>query len=445
MERDIMNRTKRSVGFPSRRRDGLAVIIFFGLILASLPSAAQGNPRPSASKNVKAFGAVCNGSHDDSRAIQDALSSGGQGGQVAIVIPDNCVSGPLSVSSNQWIEFDQGATLHLLPGSLTNKTTPFLAISGKHDVTIKGNHSSLAMNRDEYTSGEWRAGVFIYESKNVYIEGLNVSGADGDGFTITGIPVPENITLADVKADMCIRNGISIISGRNIAIHGAVLTKTNPNGRGAGNNGPWAGLDIEPNGVPGDELKDIDISDVQTSNNGGAGLQFTLHDLPTVSINVKNFHSTADGQNGHGNGLYYGGILFDSGGRNPKAPIQGQIVIEGATVASSNGSGILWRDWSSNQPLTILRNTTVQNPGAQTGNMNRCGLYYNAKDSSFGTKYSPGEHLNIEVDGLVVKNDNGRLIRSVWFEGDAQHPLKAKVNNVQEVGSSTPRVQLKLR
>ncbi|MGH3056293.1 MAG: hypothetical protein ACRDL7_15070, partial [Gaiellaceae bacterium] len=106
------------------------------------------------------------------------------------------------------------------------------------------------------------------------------------GFTIKGVQTPDNIRLIDVAADSCARNGISIISGRNVLIQRAVLTRTGPNGKGAGRHGPWAGIDIEPNGVAGEVLENIRLEDVHTSSNGGAGLQFTIHSMPEVSITV---------------------------------------------------------------------------------------------------------------------------------------------------------------
>lgn len=425
-----------------------AAVMVVGAI-DSLPVRAQGPAEPAESRNVKEFGAQCNGIHDDTHSILDALAAARKDATthptMRVIIPDNCVSGPLVIGSEQWVEFEEGATLRALRGAFPNKTTPFIAISGQHDVTIKGHHATIAMNRDEYTDGEWRAGVFIYKSKNVWIDTLKVNGAGGDGFTITGTPqTPENVSLVDVSANECARNGISIISGRNITVTRATVTNTYPNGRGSGNNGPWAGLDVEPNGEPGEVLDNIKLEDLRTAGNGGAGLQFTLHEMRSTTITVSNFHSDHDGRHNHGIGLYYGGILFATGGSNPKSAVEGQILIDGATIVGSGGSGVLWREWSANQPKTILRNITIDTPGAQTGNMNRCGLYYNVRDNAFGSKYASGAHLNVEVDGLLVKDGNKRLIRAVWFEGDAMHPLRVNVKNVRE-GNITPRVQVKER
>jgi hypothetical protein len=425
-----------------------AAVIVVGTIGAP-QAAAQESSEPATGRNVKEFGAVCNGVHDDTHSILDALTAARNDATthptIKVIIPDNCVSGPLVFGSEQWVEFEEGATLHALRGAFPAKTTPFVAISGQHDVTIKGHRATIAMNRDEYTDGEWRAGVLIYKSKNVWIDNLKVNGAGGDGFTIVGTPqTPENVSLVDVAANECTRNGISIISGRNVTVTRATLTNTYPNGRGSGNNGPWAGLDVEPNGEPGEALDNIKLEDIHTSGNGGAGLQFTLHDMRSTTITVSNFHSDHDGGHNHGIGLYYGGILFATGGLNPKSPVDGQILIEGATIVASGGSGVLWREWSANQPKTILRNVTIDSPGAQTGNMNRCGLYYNVKDNTFGNKYGVGAHLNVEVDGLVVKDGNKRLIRAVWFEGDAARPLQVTVKNVRE-GNGAPRVQVKER
>src|SRR5581483_3031368 len=423
-----------------------SVIMIASLGFVAPKTAGQTSNQPAGTHNVKSLGAVCDGVHDDTQAIQGALNAARapSGTPVKVIVPNNCVSGPLKLGSNQWLEFLPGATLHALRGSFSNQEASFLTISGQHDVTIVGNNATLLMNRDEYTDGEWRAGVYIYSSRGVHIENLAVRGAGGDGFTIKGIPPSENVELIGVSADRCVRNGISIISGRNVTVRKAILKNTSPNGRGAGEHGPWAGIDIEPNGVPGEVLDHIDLEDVSTSGNGGAGVQFTIHDMSSsVSIHLANLLSESDGQHNHGIGLYHGGILFASGGLNPRKPVEGQIVIEGTRIISPNGSGVLWRDWSANEPSITLRNTYIKNPGAQTKNMNRCGLYFNATDTSFGSKYSPGPQLNVSVDGLTVEDGNKRLVRAVWFEGDANHPVRATVKNVHEPGTAAPRMMVK--
>jgi len=418
------------------------------LVFCFSSAVALPTPEPTESRNVKSFGAVCNGVHDDTSDFRTALvataAKNDATAPIKLVIPNGCVSGPLDLGSNQWIEFEEGAVLHALKGGFPGKGDVFLGIRAKHNVTIQGHHATLAMNRDEYTDGEWRAGVLILQSKDVQINDLKVVGAGGDGFTVTGPPSPENVSLIGVATEGCVRNGISLISGSNVVIRDAILKGSFPNGRGAGTNGPWAGIDVEPNGKPGESLENISIENVTTNSNGGAGLQFTLHELPHVSIHVSNLHSERDGVHNHGVGLYYGGILFQSAVM-PRSPTQGQILIEGTTIDSSEGSGILWRGWSANQAKTVLRNTTIRNPGAQTGNINRCGLYFNANDHSFGMKYEPGTHLNVEVDGLVVRDENRRLIRAVWLEGDQSHPVQAHLNNVREEGNPRARVQLKER
>ena len=75
--------------------------------------------------------------------------------------------------------------------------------------------------------------------------------------------------------------------------------------------------------------------------------------------------------------------------------------------------------------------------------MNRCGLYFNATDMSFGSKYTAGDQLNVSIDGLTVEDGNKRLIRAVWFEGDPNHPVRVTVKNVREEGGAAPRVKVK--
>jgi hypothetical protein len=404
--------------------------------------------QPSATRNVKDGGAVCDGQHDDTHAIQAVLSAShakSPGGTITrVMIPDNCVSGHVAIGSDSWIEFAEGATLHALPGGLPKDSDSLLYMTGQN-ITIKGHNATIAMNRDEYTSGEGRAGVYIGQgSKNITIDDLKVTGAGGDGFTVAGIPAPDNVQLINVSADRCQRNGISIITGTNIKVQHATLTNTSPNGHGAATRGPYAGIDVEPNGVRGETLDGITLQDIHTAHNAGAGLQFALHVLPQVNITVSGLHSDHDGEAG-GNGLHYGGIFFIHG-EVPPNPVPGKIHIENVQITSPGGSGILWRNWHGNSVPITLRNVTIDNPGSVgSGNMNKCGLYYNVGDNSYGSKYPPGKQLNATIEGLTVRDDHNRMIRSVWLQGDAGHPLQVSVKGVNEETKPASAAMIKER
>lgn len=325
----------------------------------------------------------------------------------------------LYLRSDSTLTFAPGITLQALPGLETN----LIGINGSKNVSVFGNGAYLDCIRDEYTSGELPMCIYLYSAENVTIDNVKCRYAGGDGLFIygnasDGTPPSRNIFVKDIEAYECSRNGISISNAINVIVDGAVCSYTNTNGKGSSSNGPWAGIDIEPD-IAEHFLQNITIRNLRTIGNYGSGLQFTLPALNSpISITVDNFHSESDGV-ASSSGLQGTGIRFACFSESQDN--NGYIKINNAYVKSPYGSGVRFQNWKNNQCKTYLENITVYDPGVGSGgNANKCGLYL----SNTSPGETPGEKGNIYIKDFRT---GGTYISNIWLEGDSDNKVCAEI------------------
>jgi hypothetical protein len=84
----------------------------------------------------------------------------------------------------------------------------------------KSDYANISM----YTKAEWRAGVNVVGSKGVTVANLTISDTGGDGVYIGATKLGDDsfetgcsdLVLQGVVTDAAYRNGLSLISGRNV-------------------------------------------------------------------------------------------------------------------------------------------------------------------------------------------------------------------------------------
>lgn len=237
---------------------------------------------------------------DSTAILQKALDSGAR----KIVIDKQSspwVTRPLFGRSNCEIVFERGVEVVAKKGEYLGKNDSLLTLKCAENVKISGYGAVLRMHRDDYAAkpyekAEWRMNINLLSCRNVTIEGLTLleSGGDGVYVGVSGKNGPcQDIVLRDLVCDRQYRQGISVISARNLLIERCIL-------RGTGGTAPAAGIDFEPN-HPHEELTGIEMRDCTITDNQGIGLDFYLGQLDStsksVSIKIVNCRSRG---NAHG-------------------------------------------------------------------------------------------------------------------------------------------------
>lgn len=296
---------------------------------------------------VSDFGRV--GTADDTAVVQKALNAAP--GRILNFAAATYTVGPLSVRSNSHIVLDPKVILKAKTGYGMNER--LLQIVGVSNVTIDANHAHIKMLKNEYTKGEQRHGVVILTANNVTINDLHSADSGGDGFYIgseDNVVPSTNITLNNCQADNNRRQGLSIVSVKNLWVNGGQYSNT------AGT-APEFGIDLEPNSSS-DWLENVNLKGVSTRGNAKGGIQLALASYgatmsKAISVNIIDWHSFGDGRNG--------ALRFAYG---PASAITGNIKIIGAKIENSAGRGVDFFALNENMPKISISKLTVINPGS---------------------------------------------------------------------------------
>lgn len=192
----------------------------------------------------------------------------------------------LQLRSNTKIFFQKNSLLKLY--SSKKSSYAVLKLDGVSDVSIYYPNIVGDRKRHLGKTGQWGMGIWINNSRNVKIFAPKIVDCWGDGIYLgnEGKKAPnENILITNGILDNNRRNGISIISGRNIEINNVFISNTN------GHN-PQSGIDIEPNSNE-DILEGINLLNIETFNNTMNGIVVSIGNLSgkkqrKVNINIDN-------------------------------------------------------------------------------------------------------------------------------------------------------------
>lgn len=306
----------------------LAIAVLFSFTMGNVRLSGNGFSRPAdavAAKNQKELVAGGNVAKDDTARIQGMINSmPAAGGDVIIPAGTYLIDAVKSIwlRSNINLKMAPDAILKVIPNQAG--TYAVLQIADVQNVSVSGG--IILGDRKEHLGrdGEWGMGIRITGSQNIIVEKTIVNDCWGDGFYLgagaKGNPV-ENIRLVDVQADNNRRQGISLISGRDVKIIRPRLTNTN-------GTPPAAGLDIEPNRAS-DAVENIEIIDAVTAGNAEGivvSLQKMNADSRPISIHIRNHQDDGSGR----------GLLVSSNG----AIVAGKLTIEDAAWLNAQKNGL---------------------------------------------------------------------------------------------------------
>nr|WP_251138130.1 glycosyl hydrolase family 28-related protein [Exiguobacterium sp. s191] len=215
--------------------------------------------------NVYSFNAIPNDKIDDTLAIQKSIEYAKEHKIKTIYFPKGkYIVSNINLRSNIDIYFNN-VTFQVIPNSSVGYKV--INIQDVHNVSLKGN---LLIDGERYLhkngNGEWGMGVSILGSSKILIENIVVTKCWGDGIYISSSikDYSENIILKNLKLINNRRQGISIISGKDIKIINPLIFNTE-------GTPPAFGIDIEPNSNK-DRIEKITIENPYIMNNEGGGI-----------------------------------------------------------------------------------------------------------------------------------------------------------------------------
>jgi len=228
---------------------------------------------------------------DDTAPLQAAIHSGAR----RVIVPNigrPWVTEPIQLESNQEIVFEKGVVIEARPGKFRGPEDSLFTARDKENIALRGKGASWVMRKQDYrkppyAKAEWRMCLSLLGCHNVKVFGLRLAGSGGDGIYIgrteknTGCA---DILIRDVVCEDHYRQGISVISARNLLVDRCVL-------RGTEGTAPSAGIDFEPNRA--DEfLVNCTVRKCLIEKNAYYGLLFVAGELTEqsqpVSIRVEN-------------------------------------------------------------------------------------------------------------------------------------------------------------
>ncbi len=298
--------------------------------------------------HASVFGVVSDGVSNDTSRLQDAIDrSVGKtlliGGQCRIDTQG------LSLRSGSRVRFEPGASIKLLAHD-----TPSYQMLRMWDVsdvvlenaTLDGSRELNSAQPKTHSEG-YGMGISIAGSSKITIKSATTVGCWGDGIYLansyqpTSMP-PQYIHVIDHHANNCRRQGISIISGRNVFIEGGLWENI-------GGTAPSAGLDIEPNSNR-DVLENIRIVNPVTRN---CKIGILVYLLKIAGVESKDVQIDISGQRDESAKI----AAFSVSGLDTKGSIvKGRIVNRSATWIKPKLLSVESHDYDKRGPQIVVTN-----------------------------------------------------------------------------------------
>ncbi len=125
-----------------------------------------------------------------------------------------------------------------------------------------------------YTKSEWRHCLAFTGCQGIQVFGLEIAGSGGDGIYVgrgTSMTFCDTVHIKDVVCENNLRQGISVISARDLLIEDCVFRQT----KGAA---PESGIDFEPN-ERDEQLVGCVVRNCEILDNANLGVQIVLANL----------------------------------------------------------------------------------------------------------------------------------------------------------------------
>ena len=264
---------------------------------------------------------------------------------------------PIQLAGNQEIVFARGVVVRARPGGFKDKNDCLFKAVDASNIVLRGEGTVLLkMNKTDYqrpelySPAEWRHTLALLSCEQVTIKNLQIQSSGGDGIYIGNSDSPKapayckDILIERVIATDHHRQGISIISARNLTVRNCVFNNTS-------GTMPQSGIDFEPN-QSGECLVNCLLDNCEFNGNRGSGIEFFFNPLneqsQPVSITVRNCR-----MNGNRQGIF----LMRGGCRK----LNGKIEFIDCQVGDSKTTNVVLADIVPEKFPITFKNCTIDN------------------------------------------------------------------------------------
>ncbi|NLN92524.1 MAG: right-handed parallel beta-helix repeat-containing protein [Candidatus Hydrogenedens sp.] len=269
---------------------------------------------------------------DSTEILQAALDSGA--GQLTIpFVGKPWITRPLKLRSDQTVLFEPGVIIEAKRGEFLGKSQSLFSMDQGENLTLQGYGATFRMHKEDYRqvgyeNAEWRMTLRFASCKNILVEGLSLESSGGDGIYLGKSskeqPWCEDVIIRDVRCIDHHRQGISVITAKNLLIENCVFADTD-------GTAPRAGIDFEPNHA--DEcIENCVVRNCIMESNAGPGILVYLRPLSRESADVSLRFENCHIRSGTNTGISVGAIKDDGPG--------GMIEFVSCTVENTHGNGL---------------------------------------------------------------------------------------------------------
>jgi len=271
---------------------------------------------------------------DATAALQAAINSGAR----RLIVEDMgtpWIVDRLTLASNQEIIFEKGVVVQAKRGAFHGGGDCLFSAASKRNITLIGPGATLRMwkqdydDKTQYKHAEWRHVLSFTSCARVRVEGLRLADSGGDGIYLgvarKGVPCSD-VVITNVTCVNNYRQGISVISARNLLIEDCTLKDT-------GGTAPQAGIDFEPNEAT-EELVNCVMRNCVSENNKGDAFTFYLRQLRADSkpVSIRLEHCRAFGCRRS--------VAFVTGNDSETAGVKGKAAFFDCRFEGSKQAGI---------------------------------------------------------------------------------------------------------
>ena len=223
--------------------------------------------------DVRNFGAIGDGVHNDTAAIQAAINAlPADGGTVYVPGGTYLIDAVrnLRLRSQMHFQLAPDAKLAAIPNSVDRSYV--LNVYKVSDVEISGGQ--IVGERDQHmgTTGEWGHAIMVRGSKRVTVRDIHLSRWWGDGLSIggaaatTGTIPSEDVAVTNIVSTGNRRQAVTIGRSRGVKIYDSELSYTS-------GIKPGCGIDIEPDPDSTSSTSGVRIENCWIHHNAGNGIQ----------------------------------------------------------------------------------------------------------------------------------------------------------------------------